>query len=289
MRYHSRWLFAFVSCALLIGQISWTALARSADQQPKPVSGRESDSLNSSHVTELAGKPGKPRQPEFQPARSTNHETRQSDIVPSDVVLSPESDSLISEPRISEHWEVGGAGQRRGLSQERREPGTLMLGPGAVESEAMATCTAVDASGHGPTLAGPAPGKLRPDERVLQSILAIRREQGGLFDGTLLEELAAPTAEEDFLNALRGVAANAPPLVRPVQAIRPLPAPERSNLGASDSQLAQTLRLASRQLDGKAADLEDSCHYKQADQLRSLARKLRKQARELGSALEIEK
>ena len=71
-----------------------------------------------------------------------------------------------------------------------------------------------------PPLTPPSPA--RPDETAVRAILEIRREQGGLLDGTLLDELSRtgtgdPTdaadggrwQDEEFARALRGVATSA--------------------------------------------------------------------------------
>jgi hypothetical protein len=76
-----------------------------------------------------------------------------------------------------------------------------------------------------PRLAGPGDAT-HPDEAAVREILEIRREQGGLLDGTLLDELSCPQTDgpadgpadatargrwqdEEFARALRGVATSA--------------------------------------------------------------------------------
>jgi hypothetical protein len=141
---------------------------------------------------------------------------------------------------------------------------------------------------------------------AVRDILEIRREQGGLLDGTLLHELAAPPhdksgdfpatshwEDDEFARALRDVVATAPTTVEPPDPI----APRGKTLagGAAygervdpdldftmplrDSALVQSLRSASRQLDLQANDLEDKDQFDDADQLRALSDRLRHVAR----------
>ncbi|MFO7906116.1 MAG: hypothetical protein ACQESR_28790 [Planctomycetota bacterium] len=123
-------------------------------------------------------------------------------------------------------------------------------------------------------------------------ILDLRRQDGDLYRGTVFADLGSPAAEEEFLEALRAIAArdrekgmrtDLPPSVdekpsrgRPIHGERPV---------STDSGLAATLRLAARQLDTKAADLEDERRYAEADEYRSLAHRLRTQARILAPAI----
>ena len=130
--------------------------------------------------------------------------------------------------------------------------------------------------------------KLLPDEQALREILELRREQGDLFRGTLFESLASPAADGEFLEALRAAATKRDAAVRRASATTAASGklspgeltPGEPHTG-SDSELVQTLRLAARQLDGKAADLEEAQQYSEADQLRALAGDVRQQARRL--------
>ncbi|MFW6169164.1 MAG: hypothetical protein ACODAD_01655 [Planctomycetota bacterium] len=135
------------------------------------------------------------------------------------------------------------------------------------------------------------PAANSPGERIpgaWRDILEVRREDGDLYRGTVFDELGSPATEEEFLEALQAVAArrgdksrrtNLPAsLDQQSSRIRPIEV-ERS--ASTDLELAATLRLTARQLDTKAADLENERQYAEADEYRSLAHRLRTQARTL--------
>ena len=121
---------------------------------------------------------------------------------------------------------------------------------------------------------------------MLREILEFRRAEGNPLQGTLLEDLGDPGAEGEFLEALRD-AASAAPEPHPAQvssaAVCPNacahPVPQQPVRQGPEDPLIGALRLASRQLDLKAAELEDRGQYGEADTLRALARQLRKHAR----------
>lgn len=135
------------------------------------------------------------------------------------------------------------------------------------------------------------PAANSPGERIpvaWRDILEVRREDGDLYRGTVFDELGSPATEEEFLEALQAVAARGgdksrrtelpssldqrSSRIRPIQAERP---------ASTDLELAATLRFTARQLDTKAADLENERQYAAADEYRSLAHRLRTQARTL--------
>ncbi|MHB8951670.1 MAG: hypothetical protein ACYC4U_01680 [Pirellulaceae bacterium] len=154
-----------------------------------------------------------------------------------------------------------------------------------------------------------------PDEAAMQAILEIRREQGGLLDGTLLDQLSRPESgqstdpsagdrwqDEEFRRALRGVALSADhptshadsepsgtehpaPLTAPLPGtIRCDSPPTRERWAGriravDDGGLVEALRHASRKLDEQANDLEDSQQFAAADRLRNLSRRIRREAR----------
>ena len=132
------------------------------------------------------------------------------------------------------------------------------------------------------------------------------REQGGLLDGTLLNELAAPPRgksgnfpatshweDDEFARALRDVVATPPAAVEPPDPIVPrdkalahdaaygerVDHDQDFTVSVRDSVLVQSLRSASRELDLKANDLEDVDQFDDADQLRALSDQLRHEAR----------
>lgn len=131
-------------------------------------------------------------------------------------------------------------------------------------------------------------GEQAPLPPAWRDILESRRAQGSVFDGTWWNDLASPATEDEFLDALRHVAADqgdtphtylptsvcAATSARHVQGEHVEPATT-----ADDLELAKTLRVAARQLGNKAADLEDQRRYTEADRLRGLARRLRTEAR----------
>lgn len=150
----------------------------------------------------------------------------------------------------------------------------------------------------------PAPKLSTSEEAAINEILQIRREQGGLLDGTLLEELSGqavsgsgpspPGQDAEFARALRGVAAaadaepkpNQPPLASPLNGPSPLPQTVRDDRpdAAGELQLIDLLRLTARRLDSQAADYEDADAYRQANRCRATAKQLRRLARELKAA-----
>ncbi len=154
---------------------------------------------------------------------------------------------------------------------------------------------------------GSAPLSTGPDKNTaMRDILEIRREQGGLLDGTLLNELAAPPRgksgnfpatshweDDEFARALRDVVATPPAAVEPPDPIVPrdkalahdgaygerVDHDQDFTVSVRDSVLVQSLRRASRELDLKANDLEDMDQFDDADQLRALSDQLRHEAR----------
>lgn len=129
----------------------------------------------------------------------------------------------------------------------------------------------------------------------ISQIEEIRRERNHLLQGTLLE--SSDEEDRDFGDALRlvagfveGEAAPLPPpgaIVPPgVGQSGPFPqefgAPEQH--GAADPALVDVLRHASRLLDHRSHDLEDTGRYEEADHLRALAQAIRHEARKAGSA-----
>jgi len=143
------------------------------------------------------------------------------------------------------------------------------------------------------------------EEAIISEILQIRREQGGLLDGTLLEELsgaasqppgpattAAGAPDDEFVQALRGVAAASSAQLTPSPPSfpehRPDPidssresAGERLARPSDDEDLIPLLRLAARRLDWRSADFEDAEAYRPAQRCRSVANQLRRLARDL--------
>jgi hypothetical protein len=140
------------------------------------------------------------------------------------------------------------------------------------------------------------------EQAAVNEILQIRREQGGLLDGTLLEELSglgaqAPGSstdgqEAEFARALRGVAAAASTESNPERVVAPgsTRASASSSLGGgddsristpTDTQLIEQLRLTARWLDSRGADFEEADDYRQADRCRATANQLRRLARDL--------
>jgi hypothetical protein len=128
---------------------------------------------------------------------------------------------------------------------------------------------------------------------ALVEILEIRRRLGDdPFRGTIFERTTAATdgsksepvtnAKEDvsraFTDALKTVAAGARETPRSVEPKLDSRVPFLES--SPDADFVGALRQAARALDGKAADLEPLRHYGQADQLRRLAAKLRRQARD---------
>lgn len=138
----------------------------------------------------------------------------------------------------------------------------------------------------GPEAQEPQKGARPADERALWDIMELRREHGDLFSGTLFEELALPGSEDEFLKALRSAASshkNAPAswTTSACEASYSQQIQREQANADGNGELVRTLRLAGRQLDVKAADLEDAAQYQKADRLRVLARRLRRQARDL--------
>ncbi len=270
MRFFSRGPLIVAACGLLVSQIAWAALSHSADDR-------------------LGGSIGWMFEGHDPNATRGWADVAKLDAATPVVVAIPVNstairatairDSLISE-RISKSPPLDD--QPRAL----REPGTLELAAEVGESLPPAVCVAAAASVA--TSATTLPERVVPDERALRDIQEIRREQGGLFKGTLLEELAAPTSDEDFLEALRSVAVKSSSAVVPASNTARVDAPSLAPLlkqpafvAPADAQLVRTLRATAKQLDDRAVVFEASRQYKRADQLRSLARKLRKQARKL--------
>jgi hypothetical protein len=159
-----------------------------------------------------------------------------------------------------------------------------------------------------PSLTPPSPAG--PDETAMRAILEIRREQGGLLDGTLLDELSRTGTgdpkeaadggrwqDEEFARALRGVATSAS---HAAEASLPEPAvpansasagatahsdlPPRCgtaspNSAVDEPALVNALRGAARQLEQQANHLEDCQQYADADRLRALSHRIRRESR----------
>lgn len=135
--------------------------------------------------------------------------------------------------------------------------------PGSVTSPGEAACPAV------PLL----------DPGVSAAIQNVRRAQGSMLEGTLLQSAAAPNAEgEEFSSALQRVAreADITPTV-PVPLSPLLPSNQLS--GAAAIEGSTLLRQAARELELRAADQEDLRQFEEADRLRRLATRLRREAR----------
>ncbi len=134
----------------------------------------------------------------------------------------------------------------------------------------------IAAADTGPVAAEPLPGM---DEHSLRDIMTLRGEQENLFAGTVFEEMALPADDGAFLNALRKVAYEAQQDAPQVSSVPQTPTPWPAQL--DDLELVEQLRQTSRLLDTRAADSEATADYQRADQLRRLARRLRRQARQL--------
>jgi hypothetical protein len=134
-----------------------------------------------------------------------------------------------------------------------------------------------------------------PEDEVFREILRIRREQGELLKATVSESPALAAAggsgpgsgadDSEFAAALRRVAEE-PRLPGPAagdrSSPREEPCPGLAPARRSDAdRLAAPLRAASRRLDRTANALEDQGQFRQADQLRELADRVRRQARQL--------
>jgi hypothetical protein len=145
-----------------------------------------------------------------------------------------------------------------------------------------------------------APALSSTEEAIVNEILQIRREQGGLLEGTLLEELSgsAPQVpgqaagapgrpDDDFARALRGVAAAASSQSGPTgndresTAFLQEDAVDRREVPSDDRDLIALLRLTARRLDCQSADFEEANEYRRAARCRSAANQLRRLAREL--------
>jgi len=160
-----------------------------------------------------------------------------------------------------------------------------------------------------------APALSSTEEAIVNEILQIRREQGGLLEGTLLEELSGSAPQlpgqpagapgrpdDDFARALRGVAAAAssqsglpqsgPTQSGPTQsgptgndrestAFLQEDAADRREVPSDDGDLIALLRLTARRLDCQSADFEEANDYRRAARCRSAANQLRRLAREL--------
>ncbi len=169
-----------------------------------------------------------------------------------------------------------------------------------------------------PPLTPPSP--TRSEDAAVRAILEIRREQGGLLDGTLLDELSRagtgdPTdtaagsrwQDEEFARALRGVATSASQAGEPLLSDPAVPAApgslgttaipdlpplcgtglpnsavdnaELDNAELDGGELVDALRSAARRLDQQANHLEDTQRYADADRLRALSRRIRRESR----------
>jgi hypothetical protein len=160
------------------------------------------------------------------------------------------------------------------------------------------------------TSAGETPQKFAPDtpaplgpeeQAAIREILELRRRQGSLLGGMGLSQVD-PSAgdavaksqgedEEEFARVLRRVVATAQAGhavegVIPSQEVPSLDDTSRTSAGLdqpdepnADAQLIEVLRAAARQLDSRAADLEGTNHFRDADRLRSLSTRLRREAR----------
>ena len=155
-----------------------------------------------------------------------------------------------------------------------------------------------------------APALSSIEEAIVNEILQIRREQGGLLEGTLLEELsgsapqlpgqaagASGRPDDDFARALRGVAAAASSQSglpqsgltqsgltrneRESTGFLQEDAADRREVPPNDGDLIALLRLTARRLDCQSADFEEANEYRRAARCRSAANQLRRLAREL--------
>lgn len=140
--------------------------------------------------------------------------------------------------------------------------------PGASEESAAAGPSDERVEGTASEQAGDAEG-------VIDAIRGIRRDLGlDPLAGTLLEAAGEGAGDRQFLESLRGVVPqggelasfNSPPLTA-------------DSTAPSPSSYVGVLRSAARQLAAAADDLEDTGEYHQADRLRLLADRLRREAR----------
>lgn len=139
---------------------------------------------------------------------------------------------------------------------------------------------------------------LGPEEQAaIRAILELRRRQGGLLDGTGLGQAdsasgdaAARSQQEDaeFAQVLQQVVATrhedkglspSQEVLSPRDPSQAGPEPSQPGAPNADAALIDTLRLAARQLDAHAADLEGENRFRDADRLRALSNRLRREAR----------
>ena len=156
--------------------------------------------------------------------------------------------------------------------------------------------------GDDPAAAVPAPARLiptvpdspqiappAPRDPVLEDILRLRRSLGGPLPGQLLDE-------RQFAEALRRIAQPAdgvPADGVPAAPVSDVPSPDVPPADAApllpltepnDQHLIEMLRHTSRELDGRACDLDDQRRYDAADRLRKLAKRMRAELRRLDDA-----
>lgn len=142
-----------------------------------------------------------------------------------------------------------------------------VLDPGWTQTSSQPTTLAQPSTGE-------APGRLPPlDQEALDTLTAVRRQQGGIFAGSSFEGELSPAAEQaEFRQAL-------------VQSQSPAP----SQAAADPSDPASALRAAAVALEHLAATAEADEQPGAAERFRALAGELRSEVRRLAQPRDTEK
>ncbi|WP_425617051.1 hypothetical protein NA78x_000719 [Anatilimnocola sp. NA78] len=114
---------------------------------------------------------------------------------------------------------------------------------------------------------------------INQALDAVRAQQGNLLQGTAAEQIGGKITDEERREALARVAARHAAEQSELPAA-PLNLPPAESLAELDL-LANQLRMIGRSLDARAADCEDQGSFAEADRLRAVAQRLRREARTL--------
>ncbi len=127
------------------------------------------------------------------------------------------------------------------------------------------------------------PTKDPAQNAVIRDIMRLRNKHGDILSGTSLDTSpdSANSLTDGFQEALQGLANEKLRETHPKGPPPLAPSTDGQQFNSNSCSLSCSLRNLARQLDERAAELEDQQQYPPADRLRRLAKKMRREAREM--------